>query len=575
LVALILLCFLVDYGVARALRWGIIRNGEEMIGAKVGVGPVRSSILAAHMTITGFEVVNPYSPLKNLLAADAIDCTFDKSALLQKQFIVDHAAVRGLSFGTPRDESKVPDLDKQAATPLGACVDAQAAAKARIWLETINLQFGQEFVGGFESIRLADEMARKWPERYRALDPRVTDFKVKAKNFQAKIAAAHSNPLRHPDFFDRLPGELEILRVELEKLNAEMDGLAQAVEADRRAVAAARRQDEETLRRRLQIEPIDPKALTAFLVQEQLSGPLGELMGWIHWIRRVAPEHPIASARPRSRGVDIPFAERRTSPDLLIRTLDVQGTLHVASQPIAFAGRASDVSTQPHLHSHPMQFDLSATSGLPLRLVTTIDRTGAVARDELTLRCQNILLPKLQLGEANRFRLSIEPSRASLNIQIVLEGDQLSGGIRLVQKDVELTPEFSGSGSTAAMNSALRDALPDKATLVTELNLSGSLNSPRCEMWSDMGSVVASAFGQAVGRAVDQHSDSLAARAREDVDQRLARADLELDQSRRQIQDKLNGPKQLVDQLFDQVYSRNGLSAEAVSRRTSSQSIIR
>ena len=234
--------------------------------------------------------------------------------------------------------------------------------------------------------------------------------------------------------------------------------------------------------------------LTAYLMQEQLAGPVADLMGWMQWVRRIVPASAEPSAAKRRRGQDVCFAGCLRHPDLLIRALDLRGSGRLGGQSFELAGTLTDVSNRPALCSQPMRLKLTTTGSLQVQAQATIDRTGPVAKDQFLVDCGGIVLPKLQLGRSDKLRLSIAPSTATLNISVTLEGDKLSGDVQLVQKQVQIMPSVGEELDRFQVVEALEDSLRDIHMVATRVSLSGTLDRPQFELWSNLGPAVAEAM---------------------------------------------------------------------------------
>src|SRR4029078_7862641 len=137
----------------------------------------------------------------------------------------------------------------------------------------------------------------------------------------------------------------------------------------------------------------------AYLLRDVAARQLNQLVGWLRWMRTMAP----ADAKPRAgaaRGEDIQFAGCRPEPGILIRSLQLDGTARIAGQPIELRGILTNLSSAPRLRDAPIRLHLARSGSLPMELQATIDRTNAKARDELLVNCQGVLLHEMALGKA-------------------------------------------------------------------------------------------------------------------------------------------------------------------------------
>ena len=330
-VGLIALFAIAQFVLAWIIQSSLIRSGQRSVGARVDVGETRVSLLDRRLSLRDIRVANPQSPLRNLVQADRCDFQLEAGSLLHQQTVVRRGAVTGLRFGTPRDSSGALDgAEPESDSPLVGWLDAAAIKAAQDWLDRLHERFDRDLVDQLESIRLTDALVDRWPRQYAALEDRVQNLRERTTAFQADVRRAQENPLRHVDFLERMPDEIAKIRADVAALSRDVENLPNVAEADRRAIIAARDHDERLLRDELQFDRIDANMLSAYLLQEQLNGPLGDLVGWLRWVRRMVPAEakPTAAAAAAShrRGRDVLFVGCRPVPDLFIRTLQLQGT---------------------------------------------------------------------------------------------------------------------------------------------------------------------------------------------------------------------------------------------------------
>lgn len=95
----------VAFGLDPLIRWGLFWGGQKMLGAKVEIAAVRTSLPRGRIRLQGLQVANPKAPLKNLFQAEQLLLDFDANALLRRRLVVDQAYVSGLKIDGERTES--------------------------------------------------------------------------------------------------------------------------------------------------------------------------------------------------------------------------------------------------------------------------------------------------------------------------------------------------------------------------------------------------------------------------------------------------------------------------------------
>ena len=272
--------------------------------AKVDVGSGRLSLLNGQIVLHDVRVANCCAPAQNLIAAEDCEFSLDPEALLYRRAVVRQGHVHGLEFSTLR----APDVTAEGVLPGPGGPSSKSAQVAQDWLEQLEDRFQQDPSDELQSVRLTDQLVANWPAQYSELADRVRQFHERAVDLKSQIELAQANPLRHATFLESLPDRLTALRGEFAKLRLEVDSLPDLADTQRRAIVAVRRQDEQLLDDRLQVDPIDDDDLSAYLLQQQMAGPVGDLIGWLTWMRQVVPAEPRPSPSTLGRGEDVLFA---------------------------------------------------------------------------------------------------------------------------------------------------------------------------------------------------------------------------------------------------------------------------
>lgn len=567
---------LAQLGVGQYVKWSVIRSAEEVIGAKVDVGGSRVSFLNGRVSLHDVRVANPRAPMQNLIEAKKCEFALDPEALLYRRAVVRQGHVRGLEFATPRATSgALDDTQAEDELPWPDSLDSDSALLARQWLKQLENCLQQDLSDQLQSVRLTEELLARWPRQYAALEDRVSQFHERIVVFQAQIHEAQANPLRHVKFLEAMPDEIAALRREYRQLQREVDALPDLADDDRRAIVAARRHDEQLLYDQLQFEPIDDGALSAYLMQQQMAGPVGNLIGWIRWVRHIVPADGRPSHPMPRRGEEVLFAGCDRSPKLLIQSLNLEGAARFGSQSLDFTGTLTNYASEPALVDRPLELRLVSDGSLPLELWATIDRTGPVARDEFSLDCHGLVVPAVMLGGSERLRLSLAPTTASLVVRIEIEGEHLSGEIQLVQEDAKLSPHVGGQLGRLPIAAPLQESLRSVESVKTHVALRGTLDQPQWYVSSSLGPALAQATGEAFRQAVRHHAAQVVTKSQRDVDEQLARLDRQIAGQQQALKPQLDDSTSLLDDISQHQKQNERISYERLGNRLPEGSLFR
>jgi uncharacterized protein (TIGR03545 family) len=561
-----------QYSLGRIARWFVAGSLESAAHAPVELAHARVSLLNRQLVLGELRLLNMGSEAQKLVEFDSCCLDFATVPLLYKRAIVERGTVSGLRFGTACTAGAGKSRALSASMPQWFHQDA--SDQARRWLQNLDEQFERELLGQFESVRQTDELCARWPKQVGALDQRVRELKRRASEMQQSVRAAQINPLRHVTYLARLPDEVATLRAEFGKVNAELEELVQSLDTQRRSIVEARRQDDEILRQRLHLDPIDPSLLTAYLLQEQVKSPLNEVITCLRWMRQVVPADA-ESAQRSHRGEDVLFAGCQPTPSFLIRNLQLHGTTRIGGQPVELRGILRNYSNAPAIHPNPICLHMKTVGSLPLELHATIDRTAPTARDELLLDCRGVVLSELDLGGSDEFHLTLAPSIGELSVSVLVDGEKLSGDIQLVQKQVRFTPFFSGQLSDIPLAAALQDTLSGLDAVASRLTLGGTLSEPTCSLWSNLGPAVAEAMDRALRRSGDQHIRALAARARQHVDEQLASLERQAQEQKSNILAQISSSTGELQAAAGKQLPAPRISHEQLGRRLPAGSLFR
>lgn len=544
-VGALLLYVLVEFGAGYGLRRAVIDSGQQALGAKVGVGDGEVSLFGAKATLTALEFANPSRPMENLLEADRLELDFDANSLLRGKAVADHAVLRGVRFGTPRETSGElqPISDEALADAAAPWLVAGAKTAATAWAEKLGGDIEgrlQATVDEFESPRLADELSQRWPARYEAVREEAEALQEEARAFRDDLRLARENPLRHIDLLTGAPERLQELTSRLQQVQADLATIPGEIDSDRQRIAAARKADEQRLRGALSADQLDPDSLTTQLLGDSVTQPLAQAIEWLRWMRQMTPTtKSSARATPASRGVDVRFVGVEQRPDFLIRTLHLDGAARIAGRPVELTGVVTGLTGQPQLHGEPMKLTLSTRGGAKLEVRASIDRSGDTPTETVHLDCPEFQVPQLALGPAAGLELRVDPSVGNLTISVQTNGDQIDGQLQLVQDELHLAPELGAdaSGFSQRLASAASGRLGRLQHAATRVDLSGSLDKPEVRLWSSLGAAVAESLRGAAEGVIAQEQDRLLAKSSQALSERMER----FDEALAPLQDAVSG----------------------------------
>ncbi|MCO6042777.1 TIGR03545 family protein [Aeoliella sp. ICT_H6.2] len=555
LVLVVLLLVATEIGSGYLLQWGIISGGESVVGAKVEVGRVKASLLETRVAIRDLAVANPRSPMNNLVVAERIEIDFDSTALLRKKLIADYGVISGLDFGTQREISgalpEAPPMADDSSSP--GWVKPMATQYAEAWLADLEGRFSTDVHQQLESVRLAEELAERWPQKYKDLQSKAKAIKAQAKQLEQDVRTAKTNPLRHAEFLTQVPQRVGELQRSLKSLQGEVKALPDQLKADQARIAQARKHDEQLIREKLKLGDIDGKELSNYLLGEKITAPAGEVISWVRWARQfVPPRNQKVVQAPADRGQNIQFAGCQQLPDMLVKAVRLDGSARLGGQPVELVGVVRDWTNQPSLHKKPTTLELTTKGGLPLTIQATFDRSQLACRDEIQCTASDLLLPKTALGREGKLQLAVAPTRADVVLTLHLVDDKLEGKLELTQGALNIKPTVAAGALGERLETALTASIGRIEKASTTVDITGTLDHPQFDLHSTLGEHLATAISQAAKDVVASERQRLLALGQQEMDAQLAKLDNEFAAFQSKVATELKGPGEILALLTGQ-----------------------
>jgi uncharacterized protein (TIGR03545 family) len=539
----------VRYGLDPLLKYALVAGGEAALGAKVEIVELSTSLLDGQIVVKGLAAANPQKPMRNLIEAEHMHLNVDLAALTHKRLIVKSGLVRGIKFDSERTtsgalavvEASPADDGPSMLDPLAAA----ASASATEWFTGLQGRVEEDLEAKLSTLRVLREAEDRWKQQYEGLKSRADALQAQGKRIETEFREVKKNPLRGLTQLEALQKELAATQAELQSTLAELKALPNQAKTDRAAVDAARKQDEQFLRDALNVAKTDGSQLTEYLLGDLAHGYIAQSVGWINTIRAWAPKSKMD--RPaRARGTNVLFVRQQLSKGLIER-VTLAGDARIDGQPVEITGELTDAATEPQFHERPLKLCLTATGGVGGELTATLDRRTGEAHDTLVLDCPHLALGARSLGRSDKLAVTIAPGEASLAAEVHLDGDKLSGFVKMHQSStLEASTPALHDDRLADM---LKESLRGVDRLEADVKLSGTLRRPQWKIESNLGPQLADGINGAVRRYLSERRDRLVAKVQGKVDEQLAALEARRQEAQKELLGKLGENQQLVAEL--------------------------
>ncbi len=513
LVILTLIAIAVWLGKDPLIRFAIVHHIQHLTGAKVEIGQLRSTLGSGRLFVKELKITDPRDPMTNFLQADLALLNLDFGQLSHQNLVIEDGQVNGLVFHAPRTESgslvpsRLPIENRSDSFAPNDCEEHLQRLGQR-WLEHVQPLPSTDEVLPFETLNLSNEMRQRWQQQVAVYSERIKSLQPQLDQLRKSLESEYQNPLRDLVRYEQAATDLQQLEQQAIELRSELNKELLQLTQEKQQLHAAKSRDDSLLQHQSRTNDFDSNLISELLLYRAQSKLVGEVVDLISWFRNTLPDpRELANYQQQlhgSRGgVDVEFPGVVLPPELLVKRLTLEGEGRFANQHLNFVGTAFDLSTQPHRHPVPANFELRAQGKQHLIVKCEIDRRTGSPTDKFQLQCPDIELPPQTLGHLNSLLVSLGPnSRINADIEILVDGDQLSGTLLFNYSNVALhvdkLNELAGGAETALhINKDLLQINDFKTTT----KLRGSLEKYAFDLQSDLGSQ----FAATVDRVVIGH----------------------------------------------------------------------
>lgn len=505
----------------RTVRRSLEEAATTSLGTQVDIGTLDLRIAEGVVSLSGVAVADPFDRTRNLVDAADSRIELEIEPLLAKKIVVRNVSVRGLRFGTTREVPARPvdtagfvpralrelrrfreqiDVPLLSLTPIDTI---RSLVLDPTQLRTV--QSATAFRNRADSLRTnlvsrAEAIMRTSViDSGEALIGRLRTQTVRSLGVTGTIRAVRD--------VRRLLGEVDSLRREVDALRRDTDTGFDSIVTATRAVNDARLADYAFARGLLRLPVFDAPSIGPALFGDVSISTFEKANYWVSLGRQYAPPGLLPRQRPGGRrvrraGTTIDFVEPGALPDFLLRDANVSLSLgdDFGAAQGEYTLELVDLTTAPSLLGRPATFRLVRAGSQPtapsFEVSGSLDHTGAVPHDVVTVRADDIRLPGFDLPG---IPLSLVPGGAATRLSFELQGDSIAAAWSVRASSPQWLRDSARTRPLNALESMVVDVIQRVRTLDVEAELTGTLRSPRLAVRSTIDRQVAAAVQGAVG----------------------------------------------------------------------------
>ena len=551
------------------LKLGLIIAGRSVVGANVNIGRLESSLKSSHVQLDAIQIADPNSPLENLIEVSHARFDFDNHAFLRRRLVISEGRLSGVQFNSDRTENgaieKSTDEEKT-----GPTWTDKASELGEDWIDSSLDRLEEKIEEDLKSIRLAKELKERWPAEYERLEKEADDISKRGKDLVKQIELYSKKPLDHLDKFQATLVEIDTLRKDAIRLKRDLNRLRNQMRTDRVAIEEAKKHDQEYVRKTVRMENLNAEKLSEYFLGPEMQKHVTSAVSWIEWGRTffgTEDKEPKAEVAERKEtGISVIFPHMRMSPDFLVEKLHLDGDGTVDGKPYQFAGMIRDITHQSNRHDKPMSVRIETNGAIQLTADAVFDRRGELPTERIVINIPALSQPARTLGDDDELSLHLAKGEAKIEADIVFRGNEVSGNVVYLQQNVSITPNLKKANNKEILLGDLGSSLDAIQDIRANVQLHGTLKSPKWKLQSNLGDQLKTALDTAMKSELAAREQHLIAQANKLVDDEINSLEKKLFKKHGDVLKKLEvGDKELAV-IKSEIASRIGAPGEVLDK---------
>lgn len=535
----------------RIIERYIEKAGTSIVGAKVELDKADLSLFPLGLTLTGLQVTDPGSPMRNAVEAGRIAFLMDGVNLLLNKVTIDEMTVSGVRLNTPRKSSGEV---KKAPVPAGH----EEPPFLTFEIPAVKDVLKKEELESYKVVEELEGRIKEDREKFTKAAERLPDEK-RIQAYRERFEKIKSG--------GRSPAEMIAKANDLIALREDIEDDANLIKATAGEVGKTASYYKERVEFAVGAPARDIKRLTEkyALTQQGLMNLSkvffsGEFFRWIDkgllWreradrVMQVYQKEPGVEVKPRGKGADVRFPERNPTPDFLIRKALV--TLNIPSGDIS--GEVLDITGDQNILGRPTRFRFSGNKLKGLDSMALIGEVNRVVperpRDFVKFDMRGYKIKDLALAKGGNMPLAFSKGLADLSVTADIRDFKLDAGIRAALSGIDVKagrPDEDNPFLKAAAS-----ALTGVKGFGLQAGVKGTVDNYALTMTSDLDSVLMKSAGSVVAEKAAQFRGELTREINAKVGKPIEELKSEL-ASFTNIQQELDKRLRLTDKLKEEI----------------------
>lgn len=491
------------------IKTAIVKGCEAGFGAKTEIQWLQFSLHKASLAWGGFSIANKKDPWKNLIAIDEIRTKLNGEQIFYKRFVMDNMTIAGIRLGTPRktwggiEKQNQPEKPPVDFKKLAASLDIDPAKTLAKTAAIGPLASKAEYE------RVQQENTQKLDEAQKKVDGYDVNKELQTVDFSAvnnidkvKNVQELQQKLKAIDDINK---QIKTVEDNYISTKALVDGNLKTVQDNIAHLQQVKDQDLAKIMAKLDIGNYDLTSIGRSLLGPKINGWMDMGLGWLSTAKKyMPPKKAKPPKKERFKGMTIVFPNNKTMPRVLIRTIAVSGEQASTADVLAYSGTIRNITSEPVLLGKPITIDIRGaykkSPSSKLVLTGVLDHTKDIATDAVNLFISGYDLAGAKFWDEQTIPLAIVGGRGTIQGNIQLAGDDLTGKISFTGTQLKLQP--TQSVAKESLQGLAVQAIQSAPQLTAEIGLAGTLDSPKISLSTNLDTLIAARLNVAVGEKV-------------------------------------------------------------------------
>ena len=561
----------------KILKKTIISLAQPIVGAKVEIDYLKTSLKKCSVSINGLRVADRNDYFKNLIDVEKINFDVRFWPLFRKKFLIDEMNVNGIKWQTQRKTSgQLPP--KQEKKFVKGKKDSKFSkmfevAKTKTMSEVNKLPSVEMFNSiqeqinnfdinkivedtGLSSVKEAEKTYINLQNKYKQYQNKINNFNYEEKINKAKkiiddISKSKVSSLADFANTAKKVSQLKEIKKDLDDFLKELNTIKKDISTTidvSKQLKNSITNDVNTICEKIAIPSLNVKNISQMLFGNKWIIRLEKAMYYFsiikQYLQEKSAEEKVKEVKQRDKGRDILFKEK-IYPTLLISKINVSGTTTKTKeeQGLDFAGLIKYISSSPSMVSEPITLNISGNNKLQkLDIVGTFDYRTNNSKDSLKVSLFGLSGKVLNL-ETNDYLPLIDTAKLNFVGDFSINNSGFKAGVDLDVKDIKEKDLNSIDGNLKYLAQVTNTIKYFKVNLSAQTQDSENLN---IKIKSDIDKKLYDAINKLFSSKVNEAKEKIKQKVNE-----LAQAKV------KEIENSLQGKK---DEVLKQIKEKIGLT---------------